>query len=295
MITDFHTHIFPDKIAAAAVDKLSRAAHIKPFLDASAASLLASMEKAGIGRSILLPVATAARQVEKLNNAAALLNEQYADPGAGRPQLLSFGAMHPDYEGWHRELSRMRELGLRGFKLHPLYQEKDIDDLSYLRIFERAAELDLIVVTHAGYDIGYPGVVHCSPQMCRHVCDAIGPFQFVLAHMGGWRNWDEVPALLADTGAYIDTAFSTEAFPPLDDGYWDDQNTAMLDAEEFVRIVRAFGSSRVLFGTDSPWSDQEQSLRFIKKLPLSQQELDDILSANAERLITAQGSVPFSS
>ena len=113
MITDFHTHIFPDRIAAAAIDKLSRAAHIRPFLDASAASLLASMEAAGIGCSVLLPVATAARQVEKLNDSAAILNEKYADPGSGKPRLLSFGAMHPDYDGWRNELSRMRELGLQ--------------------------------------------------------------------------------------------------------------------------------------------------------------------------------------
>ena len=285
MITDFHTHIFPDRIAAAAIDKLSRAAHIRPFLDASAASLLASMEAAGIGCSVLLPVATTARQVEKLNDSAARLNEQYADPGEGKPCLLSFGAMHPDYVGWHDELSRMKELGLKGFKLHPLYQGKDIDDLSYLRIFERAAALDLIVLTHAGYDIGYPGVVHCSPQMCRHVCDEIGPFKFILAHMGGWRNWDEVPELLSDTGAYIDTAFSTEEFPPLDDGYWDDKSTSMLDAAETVKIIRAFGSDHVLFGTDSPWSDQKQSFDFIKKLPLSQEELDNILCNNAERLL----------
>ncbi len=285
MITDFHTHIFPDRIAAAAIDKLSRAAHIRPFLDASAASLLASMEDAGIGRSVLLPVATAARQVEKLNDSAAILNEKYADPGSGKPRLLSFGAMHPDYDGWRNELSRMRELGLQGFKLHPVYQGVDIDDISYLRIFARAAELDLIVVTHAGFDIGFPGVEHCSPPMCRHVCEEIGPFKFVLAHMGGWRNWDEVPELLSDTGAYIDTAFSTEEFPPLDDGYWDDKNTSMLDAAETVKIIRAFGSDHVLFGTDSPWSDQRQSLDFFKKLPLSQDELANILSDNAERLL----------
>ena len=285
MITDFHTHIFPEKIAAAAIDKLSRAAHIRPFLDASAASLLSSMEQSGVGRSLLLPVATAARQVEKLTDSAAILNERYADPGSGKPRLLSFGAMHPDFEGWKNELSRMRELGLKGFKLHPLYQEKNIDDISYLRIFERAAELDLIVLTQAGYDIGYPGVVHCSPQMCRHVCEEIGPFKFILAHMGGWRNWDEVPELLADTGACIDTAFSTEEFPPLPDGYWDDKSTAMLDAEESIKIIRAFGSDHVLFGTDSPWSDQKQSLEFMKKLPLSREELDNILCNNAERLL----------
>ena len=30
-----------------------------------------------------------------------------------------------------------------------------------------------IVLTHAGIDIGFPGVVHCSPQMCRNVWNEI--------------------------------------------------------------------------------------------------------------------------
>ena len=40
---------------------------------------------------------------------------------------------------------------------------------------------------------------------------AIAPVQVVivpLAHMGGWCCWEEVPELLADTPALLDTAFS---------------------------------------------------------------------------------------
>lgn len=287
MITDFHTHIFPDKIADAAVDKLSHAAHIIPHTDARAHSLLVSMQRAGIGRSVVLPVATSARQIEKLNDAAARLNESY-EPASSEPHspvLFSFGAMHPEYENWYAELSRIRDLGLIGFKIHPVYQGTDIDDISYLRILSRAAELGLTVVTHAGLDIGFPGVVHCSPQMCRHVIDEVGDFSFILAHMGGWRNWDDVIEHLADTGAMIDTAFSYGSIEPLADGYWDEQDTDMLTAEALTRIIRAFGAERVLFGTDSPWADQTKSLEFIRRLPLEPAELGQILSGNAERLL----------
>ncbi|MBR2764515.1 MAG: amidohydrolase family protein [Blautia sp.] len=279
MIIDFHTHTFPEKIAAATLDKLKHNSHTVTFADGTADGLRRNMDAAGIDLSVILPVATAARQVEHINDASARLNEAMNDQG-----LLSLGTMHPDYEGYRDELARIRELGMKGFKIHPVYQGADIDDIRFLRILDRAAELGLIVVTHAGLDVGIPGVVHCSPAMCRHAVQEIGPFSLVLAHMGGWHNWDEVPDLLADTGVWLDTSFSTGAMVPLD-GYWRPEDLSMLDADAFMKIVRAFGPDQILFGTDSPWSDPRESLDFIRKLPLTQEETDDILGRNAQRLL----------
>ena len=279
MIIDFHTHVFPEKIEEAAIASLSGRAHMAPHIRATADALVASQEAAGIGLSVVLPVATAARQVEKLNDAAARLNEAYA----GR--LLSLGAIHPDYENCREELARIKALGLPGIKLHPVYQGADIDDIRFLRILARAAELDLLVITHAGDDIGYPGVVHCSPAMIRHALTEVGPMRFVAAHMGGWRNWDVVPELLADTGCFLDTAFSQGSFSPLPDGYWDDKSTAMLSAEGMTALIKAFGADRVLFGTDSPWSSQAEERTAIQRLPLTEEEKEAVLGGNAAKLL----------
>ncbi len=280
MIIDFHTHTFPDRIAAATIDKLSHVSHTAAFTDGSADGLRRSMDRAGIDLSVILPVATAPRQVAHINDSSARLNEARQDEG-----LLSLGAMHPDYEDYRDELARIRALGLKGIKIHPVYQGAVLDDIRYLRIFDRAAELGLIVVTHAGLDVGYPGVVHCSPAMSRHVVQEIGPFSLVLAHMGGWHNWDEVTGLLADTGVWLDTAFSTGSMVPLEDGYWQPADLPMLDAEAFMKIVKSFGADRILFGTDSPWSDAAESLAFIRGLPLLPGELEGILGGNALRLL----------
>lgn len=280
MIIDIHTHTFPDKIAAGVVEQLGQKAHIRYFSDATNSQLAASMRKAGIDYSLVLPVATAARQVEKLNNASAQLNETMAEQG-----LLSFGCMHPDYENYHAELARAASMGLKGIKLHPVYQGVDIDEIRFLRIIDRAAQLGLIVLTHAGLDVGFPGEVRCSPQMCRHVVDEIGDFPFILAHMGGWRNWDEVPEYLADTKVYLDTAFSGGEIVPREDGYWAAGDLPMLNPYHFTRLIRAFGADRVLFGTDSPWSDQSASLAFIQNLPLTDPEKKKILGGNAQKLL----------
>ena len=280
MIIDIHTHTFPDKIAARAVDQLSHTAHIQPFTGATNGELSLSMQRAGINRSVVLPVVTSERQVTKLNDAAARINERTEETG-----ILSFGCMHPDFEGYYDEISRIRELGLKGIKIHPVYQGADIDDIRFLRMIDRAAQLGLIVITHAGLDVGFPGAVRCSPQMCRHVVDEIGSFPFILAHMGGWNNWDEVPYYLADTGVYLDTAFSGGCMTPLPDGYWKEEDLQMLRPEPFAQLIRAFGADRVLFGTDSPWSDQAQTLAYIRALPLAEAEIEKILGDNARELL----------
>ena len=157
--------------------------------------------------------------------------------------------------------------------------------MKFLRILDRAAELDLIVVTHAGLDIGFPGVVRCSPQMACRVVEEVGEFKFVLAHMGGWKNWDDVIKILADKKIFIDTAFSTDKIIPRKDFVWNEDELKLLDAEQFMKFVKIFGAEKILFGTDSPWTAQKISLDFIKNLPLAEDDKNKILGLNAQKLL----------
>ena len=278
MIIDFHTHTFPDQIAAATVEKLRRLSHTTPFTDGTAGGLSASARAAGVDLSVVLPVATSPRQVAHINESAARCNEKTGETG-----LFSFGCIHPDCPEWKEELGRVAALGLKGVKLHPVYQEADLDDPRYLRILERAGELGLTVVTHAGFDIGYPGVVRCSPEMALRAVRQVGPVTLVLAHMGGWRSWDEVEELLPGTGVYLDTAFSLGGIPS--DGWYAPEELPMLDQKHFVLLVRKFGAHRILFGTDSPWGGQARELEQLRALPLRSEERSAILGGNARRLL----------
>ena len=280
MIIDIHTHTFPDKIAAATLDKLKHLSHTIPFTDGTAAGLAASMARAGVDRSVVMPVATSPRQVPHVNDASARMNELGAETG-----VLSFGCMHPDFDGWREELARVRDLGLKGIKLHPQYQDTDFDDPRYLRILDRCGELGLVVLTHAGLDIGMPGKDNCAPEMVARALAQVGPVKLVLAHMGGWRQWDRVEALLPGTGVYLDTSFSLGEITPLDDGHYRPGDLPLLDEAAFLRMVRRFGPDRILFGTDSPWDDQGAALARLRALPLEPAELEAILGGNAKRLL----------
>lgn len=280
MIIDFHTHTFPDKIAGSVIGKLQQLSRSRPFTDATNDGLRRSMEQAGIDLSILLPVMTNAGQVHKLNDLVARINERWQETG-----LLSFGGMHPDVENYKEALNHVTELGLKGIKIHPAYQGADFDDIRYLRIIDKASELGLIVLTHAGWDIGIPGHNYCDTKHIQRVMREVGPDRLVLAHMGGWQDWKAVGEELAGLPLYFDASFSTGDIVPAPGTTRTPEESHNMNREQFIHLVRKLGTDRILFATDCPWSDQAESLRFVRSCGFSQQELADILGNNAQKLL----------
>ena len=65
-IIDFHTHAFPDDLAARAVSALEKGAGVPAMLDGKVSSLLKSMDRAGIERSMVCSIATKPAQFQKI-------------------------------------------------------------------------------------------------------------------------------------------------------------------------------------------------------------------------------------
>ncbi len=277
MIIDIHTHTFPDRLAPKAILKLSQTSHTKPFTDGTNDGLIQSMKEAGIDFSVLMPVATTPNQVIIINDTAAVNN--------GKNGLLSFGGIHPDYEDYERELERVASLGLKGIKIHPVYQRINIDDPRYIKILKKAAELGLIVLTHSGIDIGFPGDYQSSPDKIFNVVQQVPDLTLICAHMGGWKQWEQAMKLLKDTQVYLDTAFSIHSFAALNDGHHRPEDCSMLDEEAFLKFADTFGADRILFGSDSPWTSQTEEVSWIQNLKLDETSKSKILGENAKRLL----------
>lgn len=263
MIIDFHTHIFPDKIAAKTIAALSSAANIDAAADGTIHGLLESMNRADIDLSVIQPVVTKPEQFESVNRFAQDINENY------KGRLLSFGGIHPDCDDYRHKLNQMKEAGLIGIKIHPDYQKVMIDDVRYMNIIEYANELGFIILTHAGIDIGMPKPIHCPPDKLRKVIDKIKPSKFVLGHYGGWKQWEEVYEYLAGEDVYLDTAFTFD----------------YIEQDMFLKILEKHGCDKILFATDSPWSSASEGVHYVRNLPLSQEIQDDILGNNAMKLL----------
>ncbi len=268
MIIDFHTHIFPEKIAAKTLDLLSVKSNEPYFSGGTAEALQEVMSQAQVDLSIALPVVTATRQFESINGFAAQVNQTCYNEDT-HTGILSFGGIHPDSEDYKGELRRIRDMGFAGIKLHPVYQRVAFDDIRYMRLVDYASELGLCMVVHAGYDVGFPGESFVSPAVSRRLIDTVHPEKLVLAHMGGYDEWKEVAQELAGQNVYLDTSFSLGKMPD----------------EEFMQLVRLHGADKVLFASDCPWMDQKEQVARFEALPLNPEEREQIAWKNASALL----------
>lgn len=266
-IIDFHAHIFPDKIAPGTIDKLERAGGVTAYNTGMESTLVQEMEESGVELCVIQPVVTRPEQFSTINMFAEKLNERYAGK---TPALLSFGGIHPETLQYRQEIRAIRDMGLKGIKLHPDYQGVYIDDERYLRLMDYAMELGLIVLIHAGMDVGYPDCVHACPERIRRVIDALHPDKLVLAHYGGYGQYDDVEEFLVGENVYFDTAMVFESG---------------ISEEQFLRILNHHGAGKILFGTDSPWSGQKKNIERLQKIITDQVVLDRILGGNAMELL----------
>lgn len=280
MIIDFHTHIFPKKIAARAIASIELKAATPAYLDGSLDGLRGSMTEAGVDISVLLAVATNPLKISNMNDL------QIAGMEQGDPDLIWFGCAHPHAPNWKEELQRIADAGLKGIKLHPQYQGVPIDDPATLQVLEKCGELGLIVVNHSGNEPAYPGLITSSPRQIRNALKQVGPVKFVAAHMGGLQNWAEAAELYGDLpNVYVDTSFSLSSLQPGHRGYCSQQDMHLMHPGEFVKLVRDFGAQRVLFATDSPWQGQKETVDAIRSLPLTDEEKELIFHKNAEKIL----------
>ncbi len=269
MLIDFHTHVFPDKIAERAIDVLEsnivKYSGDVPFAHANYRGTLNGLKKSmsenHVDISVVLPIATNVTQSDSINRFAAELNKI--------PGIVSFGSLHPLQPKPEEELEKIKKAGIKGIKLHPEYQHFYINSPESIRILKYAEELGLFVVLHAGKDVGAPEPVHCSPQQLSDALGHVSGKNIIAAHMGGYGLWEDVLKYLGKSEIMTDTSFCLNKMP----------------ADTAKDIIRTFSPDRILFGTDSPWAKPSDILGALKNLNLTKDSFDKITFGNACRIL----------
>lgn len=264
MIIDAHTHVFPDRIARDTVAELAREAGVEARSDGRVSSLLRAMDEGGVDRAVIAPVATRPGQEPGILRWVTSLPADRLIPFAG---LVATG---PDAVA---HVHRIADAGVAGIKLHADYQRHFVDDPAADPAYAAAAERRLVLLFHAGVDIGLPDPVHASPERLARVMDRHPGLRCILAHLGGYRMWDDVERCLVGRPCFFDTAYLA----------------GHLDEARFLRIVRTHGVERILFGTDSPWGEPAGDIAWLRATGLDGDELDRILGANAAALLGISG------
>jgi predicted TIM-barrel fold metal-dependent hydrolase len=226
------------------------------------------MSKAGISRSVICNIATNPRQMKKVNDFAIALLED--------PRLIPLGSVNPyaEEEEMSTELNRLKEAGIPGIKIHPDYMKAEIDSEKFTPIFKACEERNLFVITHAGFDPVEPNHIHCAPDMVLRVIDRHPALKLVVAHAGGFDREREVLDKLCGAPVWLDSSLC--AVRRAKSAEW-----GALCGE----ILRRHDPARILFATDTPWSDPAAEIDFVRSLGLSEEIMDGILGGNARALV----------
>jgi uncharacterized protein len=262
MIIDFHAHVFPDKVAPQVLKDLKTRGGLSTFSDGTVAGLVSYMEGTDLDHVVAMGVAIRPDLVEKTNNWLMGINDR---------RIIPFGSVHPDYPEPASEIDRLRQNGIKGLKLHPLFQQFRPDEKRMMPIYE-AMGSDMIAFFHAGAGLSTGGKeVLATPSRIETVMKNFPNLKIVAAHFGGYKLFEEAEHCLAGKDLYFDTSW-----PP---------GLSILDAEAVVRVIRKHGCEKILFGSDSPTADSVTEIQTIDSLNLKDAEKESILGGNACRLL----------
>lgn len=256
-IIDCHCHVYPEKIAAKAVESIGNFYSLPMRYNGTAAEMIRESRAAGVTGSVIFSVATKPSQVGSINRFIA-------EETAAEPSLVGLGTAHPDSEDQKADLDEIAALGLKGVKLHPDFQGFAIDDPRCRRIYELCLERNLTVLIH----MGDPRYDYSSPARLVRVMKDFPGLSVIGAHLGGWGVWKEAAAELSEFKSILVDCSSSLPF---------------LKPEEAREIIRSYGADRVLFGTDYPMWDYRDEIARFYALGLTDAENDAILYANAAR------------
>ena len=260
-VIDFHTHAFPDDLAEKAISALEEhSGDYRAHHDGTIGGLLRSMDRAGIEQAVVVSIATKPTQVPRITDWSTKIASE---------RIIPFASIHPLYRDFERELDRIITAGLKGIKLHPMYQEFTVDDPALFPLYRAVAERGLIVLFHAGNDMAFPVTGQASPRRFLRLFESVPDLKMVVSHLGGWTAWEEVERTLLGKPVYLETSFGI----------------GEAESGRFWKILDNHPSDYLLFGTDSPWLDQKQELEAWKALPLSGERREKIFHKNAERLL----------
>ncbi len=259
-VIDFHTHAFPDYIAERAVPALAREGNVAARLNGTITELIASMDRAGIDISVVCSIATRPTQFDGIFAWSQAIRSS---------RIIPLPSVHPEDPGMPDKIRLISEEGFSGIKMHAYYQDFFLDEERLFPLYEELLQRKLFVVMHTGFDIAFPRIRRADPRRVLRVMERFPGLKLITTHLGGWDDWQQVETLLAGKPVYMDISFTATC----------------IDDAHMRSIIMNHPGDCILFGTDSPWRDQLESIEHLRSLHLPEALEAKILWGNAAQLL----------
>jgi hypothetical protein len=171
----------------------------------------------------------------------------------------------------------VKELGLRGLKLHPISQAFFPNDIRFYPLWEKCAELGVPVLFHTGQTAvgaGLPGggglkLKYAQPIHMDDVAADFPTLNIIMAHPGVPWQEEQLSIALHKPNVFIDlSGWSPKYFRPI-----------------LVQYANSLLQDKVLFGSDFPALTPERWLRDFEGLELKPEVRQKILLDNAKKLL----------
>lgn len=270
MIIDVHSHEFPGSIASRAMNGMCCRTDGKLWAagDATLTNHLEQMDRFGIDKSVICPIATRPGMFDGILREAVRIRDGERGEKA-RERIIPFASVHPLDPHAMEQLDLIAAAGLKGVKFHCFFQEFSLADKEVWPIFEKIADLGLVVQCHCGADVGWDFIGLCGPREIATLLKNVRGLKFIAAHLGGCDGYPpHATDQVLECGAYIDTSILHRRW----------------HYDEPMRILRSWPTDRILFGTDFPWTHYPEAISWVKSVR-DPKDWNALFGGNACRLL----------
>jgi hypothetical protein len=212
MIIDVHTHAsyYPDTPPdlAPADDTMMRPDKSVPAAATwrDYATAMEAVDRAIVFNIAYLPSATASDAINEGRDARAVNDNTAALVRAHPQKLIGFLGVHPDAPDALDEIERATEdLGLRGIKLGPNYQNFDPLGPAAFAVYRRAQEKGLPILLHQGTSpVRFADLDYAHPRHIDRVATAFPDLKIIMAHMAHPWQTDCICVIRKHPNVYAD-------------------------------------------------------------------------------------------
>jgi hypothetical protein len=169
-------------------------------------------------------------------------------------KVIGFASVDPNDPSAEKELRRcIRELGLKGLKLGPIYQHFDPTSRKAMRIFRLADKLEIPVIIHQGTTfVRNAPLKYANPILLEDVALRFPNLKMVIAHLG--HPWEDETAVLVRKQPNIFTDISALHTRPFR------LHSKLMTFQEYGVI------NKIIFGSDYPSFTPDETLQGIENV-----------------------------